>query len=454
MATYRGSPYEAGIGPGEGDITLFAACPPPEELGFGPATGHWRKQLRIEEVQSVWESRPVGTFRGARCLVLDDLGDRLHIGYLGHDGLRAAQLGYRQVDRGVFELIAPRDEITDIIEERTDYPRRSDTGPIAAVRNTGPIPAVRNTGPIPAVRNTGPIPAVQHSGPTGVAGQGGPLSAGPRTGPIPAVRPQDPAASHPSGPIPVPGRHEPAPARPIPAPQDSGPIPTSGRTGPIPVVQHSGPIPVSGHTGPIPVVQHSGPIPVSGHTGPIPAVQHSGPISTGRRGSRPSSSAPAAPASAGYQPQPGFPAGDAPTAVSASGVAMPAAAEAPLPLEAAAMEAAAASRRRRKLGGATLGAQRRRASARSGVDTQRVFADLAERAAIGPESYAIGAEVDGRMCLMPTRAGFEVFSLAGGAKHEVRLFTDEESAYFYLFGVLAAEAVRTGELIPGARRPG
>jgi hypothetical protein len=87
------------------------------------------------------------------------------------------------------------------------------------------------------------------------------------------------------------------------------------------------------------------------------------------------------------------------------------------------------------------------------MDTQGVFADLAERAAIRPDAYAIGTEMDGRMCLVPTPAGFEVFSLAGGAKHEVRLFTDEESAYFYLFGVLAAEAVRTGELTPGARRP-
>jgi hypothetical protein len=50
MATYRGVPYEAGIGPSEADVVLFAACPPPEELGFEPATGHWRKQLHIEDV--------------------------------------------------------------------------------------------------------------------------------------------------------------------------------------------------------------------------------------------------------------------------------------------------------------------------------------------------------------------------------------------------------------------
>jgi hypothetical protein len=123
MATYRGSPFEAGIGPADGDIVLFAACPPPEDLGFEPATGHWRKQLRLSEVQAVWESRPVGTFRGERCMVLDDLGDRLHIGYLGHDGYQAEHLGYWQVDRGVFELVASRSEVSDIIEERTEYPR-------------------------------------------------------------------------------------------------------------------------------------------------------------------------------------------------------------------------------------------------------------------------------------------------------------------------------------------
>ena len=38
MATYRGAPYEAGIGPADGSVVLFAACPPPEELGFEPAT--------------------------------------------------------------------------------------------------------------------------------------------------------------------------------------------------------------------------------------------------------------------------------------------------------------------------------------------------------------------------------------------------------------------------------
>src|SRR5262249_34066411 len=108
MATYRGVPYEAGVGPSGSDVVLFAACPPPEELGFEPATGHWRKRVIRAEVDALWESRPVGTFRNEPCMVLDDLGDRLHIAYLGADTGLAASLGYWQGDRGRFEVVTPR----------------------------------------------------------------------------------------------------------------------------------------------------------------------------------------------------------------------------------------------------------------------------------------------------------------------------------------------------------
>ena len=147
MASYEGSPFEAGLGPGQGDVVLFAACPPPEVLGFEPATGHWRKQLRLADVQAVWESRPVGMFRGERCMVLDDLGDRLHIGYLGHDGFKAEELGYWQVDRGVFELVAPRSEVSHILEERTEYPRQAAPRPVTApMPGTTPVPGSYSPG--------------------------------------------------------------------------------------------------------------------------------------------------------------------------------------------------------------------------------------------------------------------------------------------------------------------
>ena len=91
---------------------------------------------------------------------------------------------------------------------------------------------------------------------------------------------------------------------------------------------------------------------------------------------------------------------------------------------------------------------RRRRATKRRLPTQRIFSDLAAQAAIPASSYAIGEDVDGAMCLVKTDEGFEVFNSAAGARHEVRVFDDEESAYFYLFGVLVAEAVRTGALAP------
>ena len=92
-------------------------------------------------------------------------------------------------------------------------------------------------------------------------------------------------------------------------------------------------------------------------------------------------------------------------------------------------------------------APRRRGSRRR-MSTQRIFSELAEQAAIPADSYAIDEDVDGAMCLVRIDEGFEVFNSLAGARHEVRVFQDEESAYFYLFGVLVAEAVRTGALAP------
>src|SRR5579863_8593996 len=123
MASYLGASYQAAVGPTDRDVTLFAAPPPPEEHGFSPAPGGvWRKQVRLGELDALWESRPIGSYHGEPCLVLDDLGDRLHIVYLGMDAPRAAQLGYWEVDRGVFEVVVPRHDVTDLAEERHEFP--------------------------------------------------------------------------------------------------------------------------------------------------------------------------------------------------------------------------------------------------------------------------------------------------------------------------------------------
>jgi hypothetical protein len=418
MATYRGAPYEAGIGPTDADVVLFAACPPPEELGFEPATGHWRKQLRIEEVQALWESRPMGTFRGDRCIVLDDLGDRLHIAYQGHDAYQAERLGYWQVDRGVYELITPRDEVSEIVEERLDYPHPA-TGPLPAIgRQTGPQPAVApHTGPLPAIgRQTGPQPAVApHTGPLpAVARQSGLQPAvGRQTGPQPAVAPQtrpQPAVAPQTRPQPAATPH-------------NGPQPTVGRqTGPQPAARRqTGPQRAVGQqTGPQPAVPQFPISPPSGE--PQLPLEAAARRAASARVLQPTGPQLAAPQPTG--PQPTGPLA-APTRPEAGALAEPA----PPP----------AQRR--------PPARRRRSELRSQA-TQRIFSELASLAAIPPSAYAVGEEIDGAMCLIQTPDGFEVFNAAAGARHEVRIFDDEESAYFYLFGVLAAEAVRTGRLAP------
>jgi hypothetical protein len=90
----------------------------------------------------------------------------------------------------------------------------------------------------------------------------------------------------------------------------------------------------------------------------------------------------------------------------------------------------------------------RRSARKQRVQTRSIFSELADLAAIPRSAYALEQEADGAMCLLRTDEGFEVFSAADGARHEVRTFEDEEAAYFYLFGVLAAEAVRNGGLTP------
>ena len=80
---------------------------------------------------------------------------------------------------------------------------------------------------------------------------------------------------------------------------------------------------------------------------------------------------------------------------------------------------------------------------------QSVFAELLSLAAIPHAAYAVDEEVPGAMCLVKADGGFEVFGRTDDARLDVRFFEDEEAAYFYLFGVLAAEAVRSGRLRPG-----
>src|SRR6266581_2293192 len=174
MATYLGVPYHAGLGPDGNEATLFSPGPPPDELGFTPAGGHWRKQVNLTDLGALWQSRLVGEYRGEPCLVLDDLGDRLHIAYQGRDSARARQLGYWEIDREVFEVVVARQDIAGLTEERVEYPPASAMFPPSnrdpAARGR-PEAAGRGTapgGPPPSVtERTGPMRVMPRPGGSG-----------------------------------------------------------------------------------------------------------------------------------------------------------------------------------------------------------------------------------------------------------------------------------------------
>jgi hypothetical protein len=740
LASFQGAPYEAGVGPDESDVVLFAACPPPEALKFEPATGHWRKRVSRAEVQTLYESRPVGKFRGEQCIVLDDLSDRLHIVYLGHDALRAGQLGYWEVDRGVFELITPRHEVTDIVEQRRPLPIRSGSGQHT---RPGPMPSERPddygaangnglpyswtdaqlygdgngghdefatgrqlldqldqrasvdglqstysqdlpiTGPgrsepsmaRPADRSDVTIPPVpepplpleaealraasnsarreqksRQSRPAQdarVSGRPQPaiepqVQAAPAQAPahVLAEVPAEPvqAANAPAGvtiapaevtmtqaqatdasqpqPAPVPAAatltkaamlsHAAATAARLaaasskqapgsapllaeqasPAPEQVGVL--SIAEAPAPTLQSAdagahvdqptaGQLPVSeptavgepddvlaqGSAGPpnqdaVPAAASappSAPVPPAAEAAPVsapaplpPPGQHR-PTSLGLPMPAPGAAAEPAPTTSAdampapstqvspdyvspdyvssdygdgaagaplvgisdppsvahppaaspvpswtpqgpVPPQPGFevaqsvqPTHDiapghvgsyAPYVASepvsrngtatANGTATPLGLgrTAPMPIHHPGLAAPSTfmvqpepvqpsdetSEPAGQAKADPTATTRRRRSTKRRLPTQKIFSDLATQAAIPATAYAIGEDVDGAMCLVRTNEGFEVFNAAAGARHEVRVFQDEESAYFYLFGVLVAESVRTGALVP------
>ncbi|MDR2987251.1 MAG: hypothetical protein LBV34_20690 [Nocardiopsaceae bacterium] len=502
LATYQGSPFEAGVGPDETGVVLFAACPPPEDLGFEPATGHWRKEVDRDAVHALYESRPVGIFRGERCVVLDELTDRLHITYLGHDALRAEQLGYWEVDRGVFELITPRQEVTEIVEQRI---------PVAApVNGAGPQPPSRDVLDSPAfppfARSSAPayvddplpleaqaMRAARNSKPSEPAAprsessdgraeesarlselSGGPPMAADRPSAVPSWSPQaitpQPAARQPAW-RQASGEHNAqiadggAPGNGLAdgsvvsggfAAGGSPPVacgPAGGRW----QAAHAG-APAGPFIGSAPVPQPGPQLPGAG--GQVNGTHHGGQANSQllRPGpgmprdqrERPASVTPDSSPSAASPPS----AADAGGAAVAGGVGVAVAdpvhgrpyrsavppearlANAP-PLASQPAEAAEAE-----------GTSRRRRASRRRLPTQRVFSDLAAQAGIPAGAYAINEDADGAMCLVRTGEGFEVFNSLGGSRHEVRVFQDEESAYFYLFGLLAAEAVRNGALRP------
>ena len=379
MATYRGVPYHAGLGPDGNEATLFSPAPPPDELGFTAAGGHWRKQVGLTDLNALWQSRLAGEYRGEPCLVLDDLGDRLHIAYRGRDPVRARQLGYWEIDREVFEVVVARRDITGLTEERVEYPL--------------------DAAMFPASHRDPAAGGPQAAGGTSTAERTRPPQMVPHPGPQPTAEPADRRSSTLDR---MAAWHGSPEAEPWPGPQPQPQPQPEPRTGPQPRLEP--------RTEPqLRLEPRTGPQPRSDpRTGPQPRLD---PRTDPRAPARPDPRDPwRAPAGRRGAPGPWA----APPASPAPSAQPPG----------------------------------RRAGRRDRVP-QSVFAELLSLAAIPHAAYAVDEEVPGAMCLVKADGGFEVFSRTDDARLDVRFFEDEEAAYFYLFGVLAAEAVRSGRLRPG-----
>jgi hypothetical protein len=369
MATYLRVPYHAGLGPDGNEVTLFSPDPPPDELGFTAAAGHWRKQVSTTDLDALWQSRLVGEYRGEPCLVLDDLGDRLHIACLGRDSARARQLGYWEIDREVFEVVVPRQDIAGLAEERVEYPLASAMFPPSnrdAVTQARPEARKPGTGPpLPAAERTSPLRVVPRPGPQPGHGRGDRASSTP-----------DRMAAWHGSPDTEPWSE---PARPASLGEPRADPRINPRRDP--------------RSDPRPDPRQEPRQDLGSDPRPVPRMEARPAYAPGTPGAQEPRAG----------PMPGPPPGAPPA---------------------------------------------RRAGRRERVP-QSVFAELLSLAGIPHTAYAVDEEVPGAMCLVKADGGFEVFSRTDDARLDVRFFEDEEAAYFYLFGVLAAEAVRSGRLRPG-----
>ncbi len=558
MASYLGASYQAAVGPSDRDVTLFAAPPPPEEHGFSPVPGGgiWRKQVPLDDLDGLWESRPVGSYHGEPCLVLDDLGDRLHIVYLGMDERRAGQLGYWQVDRGVFEVVVQRHEVTDLAEERHEFPvalllsalPRASASPRALNAGDGGADsgpgfslgrmALSSGGQGPSGQGpSGQGPSAQVAGSGQVAGgriaawngqpataraaapQAPPQAAPPQAAPPQAAPPQAAPPQAPGAPqVPV-ASQQPANAQPpaavvawhgspVPdgngtwyyqpnidpqnvggttqngisqngisqnglavgryAPLEQGTPSAAESNGLTATPQFAQPAPAAGYqTPPLqfqPPAVAPAPLADAGTTGTTGGM--STPVNLGMPLSAqvPAPSLATPPIASAAPAAPAPPAAPVPPTVSPAetrptdplpAVPMPAPVSAPpptpIPTSAAPVDQSPRPGQAGPLGrltGAVGTVRGRRAARKPRLAMSAIFADLVDMADVPRSSYSVDEEVTGAMCLFKTDGGYEVFSCAEDARHEVRFFEDEEAAYFYLFGVLAAEALRNGRLTP------
>ena len=138
MATYLGVPYHAGLGPDGNEATLFSPGPPPDELGFTAADGHWRKQVSLTDLDALWRSRRSVSTAANPAWSSTTSATGCTSSTWAAIRPRARQLGYWEIDREVFEVVVAQQEVTGLTEERVEFPLASAMFPASNARTRCP----------------------------------------------------------------------------------------------------------------------------------------------------------------------------------------------------------------------------------------------------------------------------------------------------------------------------
>ena len=86
-------------------------------------SGKFRRLVPESELTALFELKTFGLWKGERCRVLTTQEDgSLHLAWTKSNQARAAELGFQSIERGVFETVVPRSEVTDLRQERTEIP--------------------------------------------------------------------------------------------------------------------------------------------------------------------------------------------------------------------------------------------------------------------------------------------------------------------------------------------
>lgn len=114
VAQWRGHEYEAS--PDGEEVRLYAPTPLDGFTEVHP--GRYRRIVPAGEIEQLAYLRTTCTWRGAPFIVLAEHDGWLRVEYTGGRAPVAEQLGLEQFDFGVYQGWAPRDEVTEVTEQR------------------------------------------------------------------------------------------------------------------------------------------------------------------------------------------------------------------------------------------------------------------------------------------------------------------------------------------------